>query len=100
MSRIRYEDVVRDPAGALRRIARQGGVRLDDDDLAFLHGHEARLAPGHLVAGNRMRLQSGPITIAEDDAWRRDLPVKSRRIVTTLTWPLLRHYGHLPSGGS
>lgn len=97
MMRIRYEDVVRDPAGALRRISEQGGVRLDEGDLGFLHGPEADLSPGHLVAGNRMRLRSGPITIVEDDAWRRDLPERSQRIVTTVTWPLLRHYGHLPS---
>jgi hypothetical protein len=96
MDRIRYEDVVRDPAAALLRIAERAGVHIDDD-LAFLHGREVQLSSGHLVAGNRMRLQSGPITIAEDDAWRRDLPERSQRIVTTLTWPLLRHYGHLPS---
>lgn len=95
MMRIRYETFVHDPAAALKQMAAFMGESIDD--VAFLHGREASLSPGHLVAGNRMRLQSGPIVIREDDAWRRNLPPTSRRVVTGLTWPLLRHYGHLPS---
>ncbi len=98
MSRMRYEEFVGDPAAALRVVGDRFGIEIGEDDLGFLQGREADLSPGHLVAGNRMRLHSGPITIVEDAAWRRDLPERSQRIVTTLTWPLLRHYGHLPSG--
>ena len=98
MSRMRYEEFVGDPAAALRVVGDRFGIEIGEDDLGFLQGREADLLPGHLVAGNRMRLHSGPITIVEDAAWRRDLPERSQRIVTTLTWPLLRHYGHLPSG--
>ena len=72
-------------------------VQLSDADLAFLNGTQADLSSGHLVAGNRMRHLSGSITIAEDDGWRRELSVRSRRVVTGMTWPLLRHYGHLPA---
>ena len=97
MIRVRYEEFVRRPAVELRRIAEHMDVELSDADLEFLDGKRADLSSGHLVAGNRMRLASGPITIAEDDGWRRDLSTRSRRVVTGMTWPLLRHYGHLPA---
>jgi hypothetical protein len=100
MMRVRYESFVRDPAAELDRMASFMDEPIVDGDLAFLHDHEATLSSGHLVAGNRMRLRSGPIVISEDDAWRRDLSTRSRRVVTGLTWPMLRHYGHLPSNTS
>ena len=100
MIRIRYEEFVHEPAAALRRMAAFMDETIADDDLAFVQGHEATMSSGHLVAGNRMRLRSGPITISEDDAWRRDLSPRSRRVVTGMTWPMLRHYGHLGSASS
>ena len=100
MIRVRYEEFVRRPAVELRRIAEHMDVHLSDADLAFMDGKQADLSSGHLVAGNRMRHDSGPITIAEDDGWRRDLSKRSRRVVTGMTWPLLRHCGHLPAHNS
>ena len=43
-----------------------------------------------------MRLLSGSVTLRVDDAWRRELDPRARRLVTRITWPLLRRYGYLP----
>jgi hypothetical protein len=96
MITVRYEDLVRDPAREVGRMAALMDATADRD-LAYLRGNVASLSPGHLVAGNRMRLASGPVTIAEDEAWRAALPPRSRRIVTAVTWPMLRRYRYLPT---
>lgn len=95
MIRVRYETFVHDPMRELRRIAALMDESLSDEDLAFIDGREVAFTAAHLVAGNRMRLQASPITLRED-AWRATLSPRSRKIVTAMTWPLLRHYGHLP----
>jgi hypothetical protein len=48
----------------------------------------------HTVAGNADRMRSGPLTVRLDDAWRTDLPTRSRRLVSALTAPLLARYGY------
>lgn len=95
MIRVRYEDVTRAPEEQLRRMIAQAGFEVDDEDLRFLDGATVSLSQGHLVAGNRMRLAAGDITIREDAAWRTDLAPRARKIVTATTWPLLRHYGYV-----
>ncbi len=89
--RIRYEDLVTDPACELRRVLDFLGV---DSSLSFLRGHSAELTPAHTGAGNPMRFHSGSIGIRFDDDWQRDLPDTDRRLVTLLTAPLLLRYGY------
>ncbi len=74
------------------------GAPLGADGLGFLHGDTVDLPSGHIPAGNRMRLLSGSVTLRVDDAWRRELDPHARRLVTRITWPLLRRYGYLPDG--
>ncbi len=90
---LRYESLVADPRAELVRIARFAGA--SDPELAFLGDAEADLPAGHLVAGNRMRLARGPVPIRLDDEWRIRFPASQRRLVTMLTWPLLRAYGYV-----
>lgn len=92
---VRYEDVVSDPAEQLRRIARFAGVPLAPDDVWFIRGTEVDLPSGHLVAGNRMRLEAGPIRLRGSDGWKTELPLKQRRLVSALTWPLIRRYAYV-----
>jgi hypothetical protein len=94
--RLRYESLVADPREAMLGIARFAGI--EQPDLDFIRHGEADLPAGHLVAGNRMRLARGPVRIGLDDEWRSGLPAGQRRLVTAITWPLLRLYGYV--GGS
>jgi len=92
--RLRYEDMVGDPSGAVRRCAAHAGVDPTETDLSFIDGDQVRLSTGHLVAGNRMRNAAGPITIRLDEAWREQLAPDDRRTVELVTSPLLRRYGY------
>src|SRR5205814_3103597 len=90
-----YEDLVEDPRRELERICGFMGMELNAGDLGAIHDGEARLSFGHLVAGNRMRLESGPVRIRLDEQWRSSLEPRYQRLVTLLTWPLLRRYGYV-----
>ncbi len=95
---VRYEDVVSDPAEQLRRIARFAGAPLASDDISFVRGTEVDLPGGHLVAGNRMRMEAGPVRLRVSDGWKTELPPKQRRLVSVLTWPLIRRYAYVGRG--
>ena len=86
--RVRYEDLIRNPNIALARVA----------DMVGLHFNETvgseEFHPRHQVAGNRLRLQRS-ITLVPDVAWRDQLPVGKRRLLTVLCGPMLRRYGYL-----
>jgi hypothetical protein len=97
--RVRYEDLVREPAASLREIAAFAGLS-GDAGLGFLHtdgpGHWwADLGVTHTASGNPMRFATGQVVIRPDDQWRTAMLAGKRRIVTTLTLPLLARYGYL-----
>jgi hypothetical protein len=92
--RVRYERFVGEPKRELERIARFAGSDARPDDLAFIEGNEADLAADHLMAGNRMRLESGVLRLKVDQGWRTGLTRSERRVVSAVTWPLLRRYGY------
>jgi len=92
VTRVRYEDLVREPLGELTRIAtlvnlEVGDLRLDDGRID--------ISPTHTVAGNPGRMHNGPVAIRVDDAWLAELDSRSRRMATVLGWPLLARYGYL-----
>jgi glycosyltransferase involved in cell wall biosynthesis len=95
--RVRYEDLVQEPAAVMSRIlASLGQVpsRLD-----FLSGNGvARLNVNHTVSGNPNRFEQGPIRIKPDIEWQTQMPAAHKALVTALTWPWLVGYGYLGSG--
>lgn len=91
---VRYETFVRSPREELKRIARDVGVEVEDADLSFVSDEGVRLEQDHLVAGNRVRFQQGPILLRPDEEWETHLTPAQRRAVTLWTWPLLRRYGY------
>jgi hypothetical protein len=91
-TRVRYEDLVRDPRKELARGAAE--LDLGPADLSFLDGGAARLTPAHTVAGNPMRFQVGTIRLRSDDEWSRAMRPLDRRLVTALSMPLLARYGY------
>ena len=95
--RIEYEDLVRRPADVLEGAVTFLGV--DGADLTrFIRGSSVTLAQGHQVAGNPMRFQTGELRLRADDAWRSRLDPRARRVVSTLTFPMMAGYGYLRTG--
>jgi hypothetical protein len=97
--RIRYEDLVRTPERWLREIAEVARVASGNQEFTFLGDGYADLMRSHCIAGNPMRFQSGRLAIREDDEWRSALPLRSQVVVTSLTLPLLAHFGYVSFAG-
>jgi len=91
--RMRYEDLVRAPAGALLSACKLVGVA-DRELPQFLTSDTANLNENHTVSGNRERCRVGPTTIRLDDEWRRCMKPLARTLATLPALPLLPHYGY------
>lgn len=94
VKRLRYEEFLADPRGCAEQIARFAGLEPAPSDLDFLGPDAAKLGPCHSAAGNPMRFVTGSLQMRRDDAWQVNLPRGQRRLVSSLTAPLLRHYGY------
>lgn len=94
VTRVRYEDLVRHPDRELRRVmglTSRPATRGTFDHLAT----EGITVPRtHVVAGGRIRLVDGTLPLRLDEQWRRDMPVRSRRLVEVLTAPVRWMYGY------
>jgi hypothetical protein len=93
--RVLYERVVASPKDELRRVMAHIDEPLADPELDFVGPGEVTLGTNHTVAGSRMRLKQGPLPVRLDDEWATTMGGAHRRLVTLLTWPLLRSYGYL-----
>jgi Sulfotransferase family len=91
---IRYEDLVSAPEKALHRILDHAGTSWKPEDLSFLQGSRLTLEANHTVYGNRLRFTVGGLAIRADEDWKRDMPRRSRSLVTAMTFPLLLRYGY------
>ncbi len=93
--RIRYEDLVADPGRELTRVlALEGSPAPSDVDLAFATGGAVTVPRTHLVAGGRIRLESGRMPLRLDEAWRDQMPAHARRLVELGTLPARLRYGY------
>jgi hypothetical protein len=92
---VRYERLVTTPA---RELGRALGETLPGAARAALaaggDAGEFTVGVQHTVAGNPVRMESGPLRLRVDDAWRAAMPARDRRLVTLLTFPLLARYGY------
>ncbi len=88
---LRYEDFTADPRAALEALV---GLVGEDSGLEILDGNTLTVAQNHTVAGNPNRLATGEVQIRPDTAWQRELPAGKRRLVSALTFPLMRRYGY------
>jgi len=89
--RIRYEDLVRDPAAVLRRLGEVVGI-----DLAGLGERAARgevFGFGHIMAGNLAR-ERGARPLALDVDWQKNAPRWIRWTTWFMTGWLARRYGY------
>jgi hypothetical protein len=90
--RLRYEDFVADPEGALERIGSLIG--LDLTEVANAASSEKPMRAGHNIGGNKTK-KSGAITLRADaKEWKSALsPAEQRLSWASMGW-LMRRYGY------
>lgn len=92
--RLRYEDFAGDPRATLETILEFTGFTAPKN-LDFLSANGAVLDTAHTVSGNRrVSPLTGNIRIKPDEEWVAALPKQTKRLLTILTYPLLRRYGY------
>jgi hypothetical protein len=90
--RLRYEDFVADPKGALERIGSL--IELDMTDVAEAASSGQPMQAGHNVGGNKTK-KSGIVTLRPDaQEWRRVLSPTEQRLSWALMGWLMRRYGY------
>ena len=96
---VRYEDLVQHPAVALKAIGDSMG--LSCRMLIEKIQNCTPFAPGHTVAGNRMRMVK-EVSIQLDDSWHVQLLPNDRKTVWRVAGWLARRYGYakVPAGQS
>lgn len=91
--RLRYESLLADPAATLAAVGALAGVGMEDVARAIAAG--TPVAPGHVMAGNRLRM-AGTLRLRADSEWQRLFPAGQRRLIEGLCRPVLRRYGYPP----
>jgi Sulfotransferase domain len=89
--RLRYEDFVADPRMNLERILEFVGFTAE---LPLAGEREVMLGVSHTVSGNPNRFETGAVELRPDREWTDKMAPRHRALVTTLTFPLLKHYGY------
>jgi hypothetical protein len=93
VTRVRYEDLVRDPRTVLALLASRSDTT-GAGSLPMIDGSRVTLDVDHTVAGNPMRFAHGALELRLDEGWRRKMRPMDRRLTTALTAPLLKAYGY------
>lgn len=85
---VQYERFAADPSAVLTEVV----DFLDEQPThtPTFDGHRVKLGVSHTAFGNPNRLATGSIDIHLDDEWRRAMPKSRRRLVTALSYPMLR----------
>jgi hypothetical protein len=91
---VRYEDFVARPAETVQRVLEFAGLTVAPGDLSHIDGDRIVLGPNHQVAGNPVRFRTGEVTVRPDDAWRRLMRARDRRVVGALTAGLRHRHGY------
>lgn len=90
--RVRYEDLVADPAHTLRSVLHALGE--PNMPPPTIRGRTVDIAPGHVLAGNLTKFRTGVVEVKEDAAWRAALTLRQRFVGTVFALPLLARYGY------
>lgn len=91
--RLCYEDLIACPRSALARIGALAGANFDEVTDWIESG--GGVAPGHMIAGNRLRMQSG-VTLRRDLEWRQRMTLGQELCFWSLAGPVALRYGYRP----
>jgi hypothetical protein len=94
---LRYEDFVAEPQKAIGRLL--GLVGEEGAPRPHVAEHEVELGVNHNVWGNPGRFKTGTVEIRPDREWACDIKSGDRRLVSSLTFPLLARYGYPLAAG-
>ena len=97
-ARLCYEDFCEAPRTTITELLALAGVQADR--LPFSDEHTVRVGETHTIGGNPNRVTNGEVSISPDREWENQLPARTQRVVSTLTWPLARRYGYSASRGA
>jgi hypothetical protein len=92
--RLRYEDLVRDPAQAMREVLALVEEPVTAEALSFVEDGAITTGRSHAAAGGRVRLERGRLELRADERWRTELSPRLQRLVRTVAGPLMRRYGY------
>jgi len=93
VTRIRYEDFVRQPQRTIRLALAQLGVPAGPSQLAHVGDGKVMLSPSHGLSGNPARFRDGRIALRADNDWRHRMSRRDRIVVTAIGLPWLLRYG-------
>jgi hypothetical protein len=99
VSRMRYEEFVREPGQAVAAALAGIGLPAPPAHLAHLGNGRVVLGTSHGLSGNPSRFTGGEITLRADEKWRTSMSRRDRLIVTAIGLPLMLRYG-LKAAGS
>ncbi len=92
---IRYEDMLADPAGAMRAAALLAGISLGPGDLDYIASDKVTLSrPMHSIAGNPMRFGGETLQLRLDERWRDAMTTVDQRTVARMTSVLRWRYSY------
>ncbi len=98
---IRYESLVNDSDGALRRVLALVGHKdavLPTEGKSSSVGEYESL-PHHTIGGNRVRFARGVVPVRADNEWKQAMPRWQQALVGVITLPLLVTYGYVGRAG-
>ncbi len=87
-TRVRYEDLVRDPGATLAEVT----AALDLPSVAA-SGNRVEIDRRHVIGGSR-GARNGTVEVVGNDDWRRESTPTRRALVEVLTAPGRRRYGY------
>ncbi len=90
---LRYEDFIEKPQGSVRRIL--GFVEEGESaSLPFVSERGIEFGVNHNVGGNPNRFKTGTVELRPDREWANRIKPGDKRLVTSLSIPLLGRYGY------
>ena len=89
--RIRYEDFTDTPKKILNEIGPLSGVDLTDIAAAVSVGESMHI--GHIIAGNRIRMDGGVLPRSADREWTGKPSINERCLIKIIAGGLMRYYG-------
>jgi hypothetical protein len=92
--RMRYEDLIDEPARTVSRAWRDLGLP-GTGKVPMTSTRAIKLEAGHSVAGNPMRFRTGLTELRPDSSWESRLSARDQKLVVGLARPLLSRFGYL-----
>jgi hypothetical protein len=92
VTRMRYEDFIRQPSQAVEQALGRLGRPVGPADLTHIGDQRVTLPSSHGLSGNPSRFREGELFLRQDEAWRDQMPLRDRAIVSLIGRRYLRRY--------